>query len=86
MKKLIFLSIVFCAVAASSLVVYTQNNMPKGHGVLSSTIECLTQDEGSGECKWKIIDCPGWFTGDYEACLTSGDGHQCSCGQITRDC
>lgn len=42
--------------------------------------------EDEGECKWKIIDCPGLGTGDYEACLENGDGNVCKCGQVTRKC
>ncbi len=50
-------------------------------------IESLANPEGDGSgCKWKIYDCPGWGTGDYEACLVIGDGHSCSCGSVTRDC
>lgn len=37
-------------------------------------------------CKWKRLDCSGWGTGSYEACLTIGDGRSCSCGDVTRDC
>lgn len=42
--------------------------------------------ETGGSCKWKLIDCPGWGTGDYEACLDNGDGKPCICGSTTRDC
>lgn len=38
------------------------------------------------DCKWKYIDCPGWGTGGYEACLVTGDGNTCTCGEVTRDC
>lgn len=40
---------------------------------------------GSASCKWKIISC-GPFSGNYEACLVSGDGNSCSCGAVTRGC
>lgn len=43
-------------------------------------------DDPPADCCWKQIDCPGWFTGDYEACLTNGDGNSCSCGGVTRTC
>lgn len=51
-------------------------------------VESLTRGESSStsSCKWKRIDCDGLFTGDYEACLVSGDGNTCSCGKVTRDC
>lgn len=50
-------------------------------------IESLANPEGQGAgCKWKMIDCPGWGTGDYEACLVNGDGYPCSCGSVSRNC
>ena len=38
------------------------------------------------DCKWKQLDCPGWGTGTYEACLVIGDGNSCTCGEVTRNC
>jgi hypothetical protein len=40
----------------------------------------------AADCKWKLTDCPGWGSGDYEACLTNGDGNTCSCGSVSRNC
>ena len=66
-------------------------NLNAQNGGLSNmalaNIEALANDEnGSGDCKWKVIDCPGLGTGDYEACLVNGDGYSCTCGTVTRDC
>lgn len=49
-------------------------------------VEAMAQDESSGKCKWKVIDCGGIGTGDYEACLSNGDGNGCTCGSVSRDC
>jgi len=38
------------------------------------------------ECKWLEVDCPGWFSGSYEACLVTGDGTVCTCGTVSRKC
>jgi len=53
---------------------------------LFSNPNIASADIGGGNCKWKQIDCPGWFNGEYEACLTNGDGNVCTCGNVTRDC
>ena len=37
-------------------------------------------------CQWELVDCPGWFSGSFEACLKGGDGYSCSCGDRTRGC
>ena len=46
-----------------------------------STAEAVEQ-----ACKWKATDCPGLGTGDYEACLTNGNGNECKCGSVSREC
>lgn len=50
------------------------------------SIEAIAQSESGGSCKWKFTDCPGFNNGDYEACLSNGDGNSCTCGQVSRDC
>ncbi len=55
--------------------------------LLLADVEAMADpSEGAGTCKWKVIDCPGWGNGDYEACLTNGDGNVCTCGSVTREC
>ena len=85
MKKLSFLLVSLCSLSGVALAVYAECHKPEACDLPKTSIECLTQEENS-KCKWKRIDCPGLFTGDYEACLTTGDGNSCSCGEVTRDC
>ncbi len=62
-------------------------SQPNDSEFTADNLEALSNTEGAnGSCKWKIIDCPGLFTGDYEACLVNGDGYSCTCGQVTREC
>lgn len=49
-------------------------------------LENAIQGSGNEDCKWKQVDCPGWGGGSYEACLVNGDGLQCTCGAVTREC
>lgn len=91
MKKFSFLLISLCTVTGIALSVFAENNKPKACDLLLTSIECLTQGEaGKGDdnppCRWKVIDCPGLFTGDYEACIVNGDGYGCACGSVSRDC
>lgn len=37
-------------------------------------------------CSWMRVDCPGIWTGEFEACLKGGDGKGCPCGEVTREC
>ena len=86
MKKFSFLLISLCSISAAALAIYAENSKPEVSDLLQTSIECLTQSESTSGCKWKLTDCPKWFTGDYEACLSNGDGNPCSCGSVTRDC
>ena len=54
--------------------------------LISSGVEALSRNEIDGECQWQEMDCPGWFTGDIEVCVYSGDGGFCTCGDISREC
>jgi len=49
-------------------------------------LENAIEGSGNEDCKWKPIDCGGWGGGSYEACLVNGDGFQCTCGAVTREC
>lgn len=88
--KRIFLGLIIGIVAIAAVattVRSSQQELDVASNLLNTNLEALTQGEsGSGDCKWKLIDCPGWGTGDYEACLSNGDGYSCSCGSVTRDC
>ncbi len=37
------------------------------------------------ECRVKIIDCEGWFTGERQVCVRGGTGVLCKCGDMS-DC
>jgi hypothetical protein len=37
-------------------------------------------------CKWETDRCPGLFGKMREICVTSGNGFECTCGEVTRDC
>ena len=89
MKKKVFMMLPCIAAIAIAIIVgkktfgshaYVTSNL------LMLNVEALSKTESAGGCKWKIIDCPQWFTGDYEACLENGDGNSCTCGQVTREC
>lgn len=80
---------VFVAVVAlSGYNLYSAQMVEISSDLFLENIEALAENsESSGiSCKWKVIDCPGWWTGDYEACLDNGDGNPCSCGLTTRNC
>lgn len=83
MKHLVLLSFITISISIISTL-FLQNKVNK---ILISDIESLAENESDkNECKWKVYDCPGWFTGDYESCVSNGDGNSCSCGEITRNC
>ena len=85
-KKIQFLAFLF-VIVLGGYNFYSAQNINACSDLLLQEIGALARGEGSeSSCKWKRIDCPGWGTGDYAACLTSGDGNSCTCGTITRDC
>lgn len=73
MKKTSKMLIGFCLIIAASFAIITTSS--------TSANAYLPL-----ECKWKVIDCPGWGSGSYEACLSNGDGNSCNCGDVTREC
>lgn len=79
-----FIAAVSFLVAAFNLYLSTDTESLSDNMLLD--VEALADNESSGGCKWKIIDCGGIFSDSYEACLVNGDGYSCSCGEITRDC
>ena len=87
-KRNLFILPCIAAVAIATFVAKKtfETNAFKTNSLLMLNVEALSKTESAGGCKWKIIDCPGWFTGDYEACLENGDGNSCTCGQVTREC
>lgn len=84
MKKILLLSFVVTALSFMISFSVLNRDMSK---ILIFDVESLARMEGEGKvCKWQEIDCPGWWSGDYEACVTNGDGNSCSCGDVTRNC
>jgi hypothetical protein len=87
-KKKILGALAVLAIAA--MAAYHVNVNTRGNGlsdVSLANVEALAENEGSsGTCKWKNIDCPGWGSGNYEACLVNGDGYSCTCGNVSRNC
>jgi hypothetical protein len=89
MKKMFLIlcgSLVAIAVVATTVVGSRQEYATVSE-LLKTDVEALGRNEnGGGGCKWKILDCKGIGTGNYEACLETGDGNSCSCGATTRNC
>lgn len=75
-----------CVLFAGGYNLYSAQKTDKMFDLSFIEVESLATSESGSDCKWKIIDCPGWWTGDYEACLFNGDGNLCTCGQVTREC
>ena len=86
MKTIVLTMALLCSISVAALSFYAERSKPKQSDALVSSIESLTQEESSTKCKWKVIDCPKLFTGDYEVCVVNGDGYACTCGSVTRDC
>lgn len=86
-KKMLTLCGAALLLAAGATTWVSMNSNDDLPPLIWANVEALAQNEsGGGGCKWKRIDCKGLWTGDYEACLGSGDGNSCSCGEETRDC
>lgn len=85
-KKLFVLPCIATMAIASILGIDVVCSQPGVSELTVDNLEALSQTESAGECKWKIVDCDGWFSGNYEACLENGDGNSCTCGQVTREC
>ena len=83
MKKILIVA-VSLFVAAFNLYLSTDTGNYNDYLLFNN--EALARNEADGECKWKVYDCNGLFTGDYEACLVIGDGRRCTCGEVTREC
>ena len=74
-------------VALGGYNLYSGQQVNQYSDLLLTDIEAVANDtETDRVCKWKMFDCPGWGTGDYEACLVNGDGFECPCGSISRNC
>lgn len=82
LKKIVVLTFVLSCLVLGKATTSLDRNLDLS--LLS--IDALGSGESSSGCKWKVIDCPGLWTGDYEACLSNGDGNSCSCGSVTREC
>lgn len=75
-----------CVLFASGYNLYSAQETDNMFDLSFIEVESLATSEGGSDCKWKVIDCPGWGNGNYEACLSNGDGNSCTCGQVTREC
>ena len=85
MRKFFFLIVAIAAVALyqkANAVKETANEV-----VNLESIESLAQNESGGgglSCRWEGDTCSD---GTYrEECLTTGDGANCTCGSVTRNC
>ena len=89
MRKKFFAALVIAAglAFAGYNMVQSQKTIDLLSDLSLINMEAMAKDETTGTtCKWKSTDCPGIGTGDYEACLTNGDGNSCSCVTVSRDC
>jgi hypothetical protein len=87
MRKVGFLILATLGIAGITVVNVNLNSQNDSSAVIySANMEALAGEGGSGSCKWRLTDCPGWGTGDYEACLDNGDGNSCTCGNTSRNC
>lgn len=87
-RKFLIFGCSLVAIAAVATTVWSsKQKFETVSGLLKNDLEALTQSEGGGSgCSWRQLDCPGWGSGDFEACLNNGDGNSCGCGGTTRDC
>lgn len=62
--------------------------MDNASALALANVEALAQGEQSDFLAWSaLIDCPGWFTGDYSECVHNGSGNACSTkGDTTCTC
>ena len=87
MKNILKITLVIGLSLFAFYNVYNTKNLDKICSLTLYNIESSADPGGEDiACKWKVIECPGLGTGDYEACLQNGDGNSCSCGIVTRDC
>ncbi|MDR1980567.1 MAG: NVEALA domain-containing protein [Tannerellaceae bacterium] len=87
-KRILSITFVTTIAVTSAWNIYQTNKEIPLSDLALANIEALANETAGGGsgCKWKLIDCPGLWTGSYEACLVNGDGNSCSCGIVTRDC
>jgi len=71
MKKIFLIFLMFFGVI---LYVFLQTEMLRAESVPSKD-----------DCWWKVCYCSDGVS-TYEGCLTSGDGAECTCGNVTRYC
>lgn len=76
MKKKIFIG-VSLGLVILNLLVFSLSVNANERSTLSSADE-------NDSCSWKEVSERGWWGKDYEACLKSGDGNSCTCGETTR--
>lgn len=81
MKPFVTITSLLIVLGASIAVYLSPRFLPlfqSESSLVMSNIECLSINEGGINYKWSHeIDCPGWFTGDYRACVENGPGNEC---------
>ena len=86
MKLILKLTFIIGLALFALFNVFNARNIDRICDLTLCNVESYANPEDEKVCKWKVIDCPGIGTGDYEACLENGDGNNCSCGSVTREC
>ena len=89
MKKMFLVPLAFAAVVAAGYVSYgAYSPQSEEEALLLENVEALTKGDAGTEYAWSHdIDCPGWFTGDYQVCQKEGEEGTCSVpGDITCEC
>ncbi len=86
-KTVIKITLAFLVLAGSIYNILCGQKSYREFDILLNDVESMARSENEQlVCKWLEIDCPGIGTGDYEACLVTGDGSVCTCGSVTRKC
>ena len=87
MKKKIYIFAFAFVVGLGGYNLYSAQQVDQYSDMFLTEVEAIANDTENGRvCKYKLYDCPGWGTGSDEACLENGDGHECTCGTVSRDC
>lgn len=53
--------------------------------VLAESTDAPVSGRAMDTCKWEYQNC-GLFSGEREICVQTGDGLECTCGSVTREC
>ena len=80
-KKLLRVALLVAVVAVAGLGAHkAQAKKTTLSDIMLANVEALSDKEAdSPKFAWSIkIDCPKWFTGDYQVCEMNGPGNLCS--------